>query len=120
MGKPLSTSEIDRLRKMQALFDSPNKGEGQAARDRAASLLKAHDMTLADIPSVLKQQVAPPPRADFLAGFDDWMERAEPGYKARLASEYALKARMEAEYRKAVIAKYGSAQAARKPNAMEL
>jgi hypothetical protein len=53
------------------------------------------------------------------AGFDDYMEKQEPGYKARMAAEQVAKKKEAAAYRKAVIAKYGSEDAAKAPNAME-
>jgi flagellar biosynthesis GTPase FlhF len=43
------TLDIDRLRKVVALYGSPNQGEKLAALDRTESLLKAHGKTFLDL-----------------------------------------------------------------------
>jgi hypothetical protein len=53
------------------------------------------------------------------AHFDDHMEAQEPGYKARRAQERAERKRQWAEYRIAVIAKYGSEDAVKAPTPIE-
>ena len=53
------------------------------------------------------------------ARFDDAMEAEEPGYKARRAQERRERERQWAEYRFAVIAKYGSEDAAKGPTPIE-
>jgi hypothetical protein len=117
-------AEIETLRKVDALTRSPNKGEAQAARSRLASLLQKRSKTEADLQSILNppKPVDPPPSPlgnIFGSGFDDYMEKQEPGYKARMAAEQAAKKKEAAAYRKAVIGKYGSEDAAKAPNAME-
>jgi hypothetical protein len=53
------------------------------------------------------------------ARFDDHMEAREPGYKARKAQERAERERQWAEYRIAVLEKYGSEDVARAPTPIE-
>jgi hypothetical protein len=115
-------AEIETLRKVDALTRSPNKGEAQAARSRLRALLKKLGKTETDLPSILNppKPVEPPssPLGNIFGGFDDYMEKQEPGYKDRMAAEVAAKKKEAAAYRKAVIAKYGSEEAAKTPNAM--
>lgn len=56
-----------------------------------------------------------PSPASAFAGFDDWMETKEPGWKAKQAAERADRSRHQAEERAAVIAQYGSEEAAIAP-----
>jgi hypothetical protein len=79
-----------------------------------------------DLPGILNPPKPTPPTngvhfdfAEIFARVDDEMERKEPGYKSRKAAEQAAKKKEAAAYRKAVIAKYGSEDAAKAPNAME-
>jgi len=56
----------------------------------------------------------PDPSKPF-AGFDDYMESREPGWKAKKAAEYAERERREAEELAAILARYGSEEAALAP-----
>jgi hypothetical protein len=53
--------------------------------------------------------------ADIFAGFDDWMEAKEPGYKARRALERERKERDRRDRAAALIARYGSVEAVLAP-----
>jgi len=56
---------------------------------------------------------------DAFARFADAMEAKEPGYKVRRAQERRERERQWGEYRIAVIAKYGSEDAAKEPTPIE-
>jgi DNA-binding CsgD family transcriptional regulator len=83
-------------------------------------MLQAEGKTFLDLPAVFKSAVAasalrvwsPPSYAEFCARQDDEEEGRNPGHKQRQAGAAAEKRRREAEYRAAVIAKYGSESAA--------
>jgi hypothetical protein len=119
-------AEIETIRKVDALTRSPNKGEAAAARSRLTALLKKRGKTLADLPNILTPPRPTPPTngvhfdfAEMFARVDDEMERKEPGYKANRAAEKAKAEKDWVAYRKMVIREYGSADAAKVPNAME-
>ena len=117
--------DAKKLAKVLALMDSPNPGERDAARERAGAILKAAGKTWRDLPAILgTPPVAPvaaatPVFTDVMRGFDDYMEEKEPGWKAKRAAEQAQKAREQADYRAAVIAKYGSEETALEPIEIE-
>lgn len=122
MTAPLDTA---RLAKLLALASSPVDAEAVAAVRRAGALLKAAGQDWTDIANTLQapasrpvqtEQPRPSPTTtDIFGGFDDWMERKEPGWKAKQAAERAERLRREAEEHDAVVAKYGSADAALAP-----
>lgn len=86
-SKP-SKLDTDRLRKVAALMESgATEGERAAARSRGEAIAAAAGLTLDDALAILGDTPAEP--GGFLAGFEDWMEKREPGHKARAARERA-------------------------------
>lgn len=67
-------------------------------------------MTLKEAMSKLDSQPVPK-SANFFAGFDDWMEEKEPGWKAQRATKRADRERIRAEKRAKALAEYGSRRA---------
>ena len=55
----------------------------------------------------------------FLAGFDDYMERREPGYRARRAMEAAARRQKDSDDLEALIQRYGSREAVLRPSQVE-
>lgn len=111
---------IEKLRKIWALVDSPQAGEAKVARHMAEQMVAEFGYTLADIPALLNQH--PPekrPVHNVFDGFDDFMEREEPGYKARKAQERVEKRVALAAYRELIITRYGSEAAALASTPME-
>jgi hypothetical protein len=81
----------ERLAKIIALWRSTqHDGERQAARAKGERLTKQLGMSFED--AVVADDVHNHPRnGDIFAGFDDFMEAKEPGYKAAAAREKAEK-----------------------------
>ena len=119
------TTDTEKLQKVMALLDSPNAGERMAALVATNKMLTAEGKTWRDLSTILAGGLGPhapaaaPPQADPFGGFDDWMEKQEPGHKVRSTQEHARKAQEQAAYRAAVIARYGSEIAATKPTEIE-
>lgn len=121
------TARLDtaKLGKLLALASSPVDAEAVAAVRKAGALIKAAGQDWTDIANTLQapasrpvqtEQPRPSPTTtDIFGGFDDWMERKEPGWKAKQAAERAARLRREAEEHEAVVAKYGSVDAALAP-----
>ncbi len=110
----------ERLAKIIALWRSTqHDGERQAARAKGKRLAKQLGMSFED--AVVADDVHHHPRnGDIFAGFDDFMEAKEPGYKAAAAREKAEKIAAREARRKAIIERYGSAEAALAPCEREL
>jgi hypothetical protein len=110
----------ERLAKIIALWRSTqHDGERQAARAKGERLTKQLGMSFED--AVVADDVHNHPRnGDIFAGFDDFMEAKEPGYKAAAAREKAEKVAAREARRKAIIERYGSAEAALAPCEREL
>lgn len=86
---PLSNLDTDRLRKVAALMTSgATKGERAAARSRGDAIAAAAGLALDDALSILDTPPTITP-GGFFAGFEDWMEKREPGHKVRAARERA-------------------------------
>jgi Homeodomain-like domain len=111
---------IEKLRKIWALADSPQPGEAKVARQKAEQMVAEAGYTLADVPALLNQ---PPlekrPILNPFDGFDEFMEREEPGYKTTKARERVDKRTALAAYRESIITRYGSEAAALAPTPME-
>jgi hypothetical protein len=110
--------DLDRLAKIWKLTTSPNPGEAASARNRAQATVEREGKTLADIPGLLsaihaaKPTAAPQPNAfNPFAGFDDYMEEKEPGYKAQRARRAAEQQQQEKDELAGLVAKYGSEDA---------
>jgi hypothetical protein len=110
----------DKLAKLLALASSSNDAEALSALRKASGMLKSAGMSFTDVAAKMKapapqpvQTGQPAPSArDIFAGFDDYMEAKEPGWKAKCAAERMERERQLAERKAAVIAKYGSVEAA--------
>lgn len=82
--------DIEKFRKVYALISGgATDGEKAAAKARATVMAKACGLTFAQ--AVSKLDTPKPQPVNFFAGFDDWMEEKEPGYKAKEASARAMR-----------------------------
>lgn len=106
-----SNLDIEKFRKVRLMMDKgATDGERAAAKARAEAMAARAGLTLAQATSRLS---APPAAAsvNFFAGFDDWMEQKEPGWKAQKAAARAGRERDRAMKRAKALAKYGSCHA---------
>ena len=115
MTKPLDPLFI----KVVALMRSTqHEGERASARQRATAIAARCGMTyeeairIHDAPAAAK---AKPAAENPFAGFADWMEEKEPGWKASEAAKRAEKVRAWSIRKAAIIARYGSMEAASAP-----
>ena len=112
MTKPLDP----KFAKVVGLMRSTtHEGERASARTRAAAIAQRCGMTLDE---ALRQHDAPTPTAvprNFMDGFDDWMEAREPGYRAREAEKRCAKVAAWRIRKAAILARYGSEEAALAP-----
>ncbi|KFI27764.1 hypothetical protein CN97_00155 [Haematobacter massiliensis] len=116
-----STLDMEKLRKVRALMQGgKTEGERRAARGRAEALASRAGMTLQqalsrlDAPSPAASQAGNP-----FAGFADWMEEREPGYKAREAARRAEKEARRLARCRELLAVYGSEDAVFAPTDLE-
>ncbi|AUQ97909.1 winged helix-turn-helix domain-containing protein [Phaeobacter inhibens] len=115
-----SKLDIGKLRKVRELMDrGATDGEQAAARAKAERLASDAGMTLAQALSTLDTAPSGPTVRDLFAGFDDWMESREPGYKARAAAERAEKERKRLARCQELLRQYGSEDAVFAPTAIE-
>jgi DNA-binding CsgD family transcriptional regulator len=113
--------DIDKLRKVAALMDSPSEGERSAAMERTRKMLAAAGKSFRDLPELLALRPSAPTFApsagpifnweDISRKVDDDMERAHPGYKAEQARQRAERAQQRAIFKVDIIRKYGSEEA---------
>ncbi|MEI4471506.1 helix-turn-helix domain-containing protein [Frigidibacter sp. MR17.24] len=89
MSARMSTLDTDKLRKVRALMDGgKTAGERLAAKTKAEGIAARAGMTLQAALSTLDSK--PTAQApNIFAGFDDWMEAKEPGWKAKQARQRA-------------------------------
>ena len=124
----MSILDAERFAKVLALASSNMDGEALAALRKANAMLQSAGMSFIDIAERLKEgrpaavhyeHTASPPQAptfaDIFAGYDDRMEEKQPGWKAKQAAERAERDRKRVEFRKGVLEKYGSEEAALAP-----
>lgn len=110
MVPPMDSSalDLDRLAKVRALMSGgATEGERAAARKRAEAMACRAGLSLEAAMSKLDGQPRPEP-VNFFAGFDDWMEEKEPGYKARKAAAKAKRDAREDRRRAEILAAYGT------------
>jgi hypothetical protein len=80
---------IEKLRKVAALMDSPSEGERSAAMERTRKMLADAGKGFRDLPELLGGRIggksaepasAPQssPFRDIFSGFDNWMEEKQP------------------------------------------
>lgn len=109
-GAP-STLDRDKLRKVHALMTrGATAGERQAARAQAEALAARAGMTLAEALSRLDAP-APASTTNFFAGFDDWMEAREPGWKAAKGERLSERERRRLARCRELRAEFGSEEA---------
>ncbi|AGT08123.1 helix-turn-helix domain-containing protein [Paracoccus aminophilus] len=114
-----SKLDTEKLLKLRALMErGATEGERAAARSRAEVLAAKAGLTLSAALSTLDATPAPQP-SSFFAGFDDWMEAKEPGYKAREAVRRAEKEAKRRARCKELLALYGSVDAVFEPTPLE-
>lgn len=106
-----STLDRDKLRKIHALMTrGATAGERQAARIKAEAVAARAGMTLAEALSRLDAP-APASTTNFFAGFDDWMEAREPGWKAAKAERLSERERKRLARCRELLAELGSEEA---------
>ncbi len=119
----------DRLGKLLAMASSDNDGEALAALRKAKDMLADAGLDFKDVADRVRGSATPAVqfgRGKASAGsghasfnFDDFMEAKDPGWKTKRAKEQAERERGEAERRAAIVAKYGSIEAAVRRSAWE-
>lgn len=110
----MDAKEIERLKKLKALFDSPNKGEADNAKAAAATLLKKHGKVLADMDQVLAGQVAQPEGIK-IPSFGEFLRQKDPAAYERWCGEQIDKQKKDIKDRAEVIVRYGSVEAVLAP-----
>lgn len=111
-----SSLDMDKLRKVRALMDGgKTPAERTAARTKAETIAARAGMTLKAALSRLDAPAQPQPE-NFFAGFDDWMEAKEPGYKAREARRRAEKEAARLARCRDLLAEFGSEDAVFAPS----
>ncbi|WP_323715654.1 hypothetical protein [Paracoccus aminovorans] len=111
--------DTTKLRKLRALIDrGATAGERKAARAQATLVAAKAGLTLAKALAQLDAPVQPQP-GNFFAGFDDWMEEREPGYKAREAARRAEEEALRQARCRELLAVYGSEDAVFAPTEPE-
>ncbi len=115
-----STLDTGKLRKVRELMDrGATAGERAAARAKAERLATQARLTLQQALSTLDTPPSSPTFRDMFAGFDDFMERKEPGYKTRAAAERAEKERKRLARCRELLRQYGSEEAVFAPSEIE-
>lgn len=114
-----SKLDIEKLRKVRALMEGgKTEGERQAARAKAEALAARAGLTLQ---AALSKMDTPtkPQSGNMFAGFDDWMEAKEPGWKAEQARRRADREAKRLARCRELLAEYGSEKAVFAPNDLE-
>ena len=114
-----STLDREKLRKLRALMQGgKTEGERRAAKGKAEALAARAGLSLGAALSKLDAPAQAQP-GNFFAGFEDWMEEKEPGYKARTAQRRAQREAERLARCQELLARYGSEEAVFAPTAME-
>jgi hypothetical protein len=132
--------DTDKFAKVMARASSGYDGERlNSMRLAEAQLVKDLGLTFADIANQLRDSGSAQPAAQStaksaaqpaaqsaqaatanpFAGFDDWMEKEEPGWKAKETAKRAERRRQRAAEQAEVIARYGSKEAVLAPCSRE-
>lgn len=120
MNAHASTLDTDKLRKLKALMDGgKTPGERRAAETKAAILASRAGLTLKHALSKLDRPTPQPVQDNPFAGFADWMEAKEPGWKARDAAERAEKEAKRLARCREILAEYGGKEAVFAPSETE-
>lgn len=120
MNAHASTLDTDKLRKLKALMDGgKTPGERRAAETKAAILASRAGLTLKQALSKLDRPTPQPVQDNPFAGFADWMEAKEPGWKARNAAERAEREARRIARCREILAEYGDEDAVFAPSEIE-
>lgn len=113
--------DTEKFAKIYSLMNSTTyDGEREAARDRAEAVACAAGMTFEEAVDVISAPASPPTDAaptmqNPFAGFADYMEKHEPGYKARVAEEARQREEARLKEQADLIERYGSEDAVMAP-----
>jgi len=122
-GDTVESKKLDteKFAKIYSLMNSTTyDGEREAARDRAEAVACAAGMTFDEAVEVISTSEkslaeAEPEWKHPFAGFTDYMESKEPGYKAKMAEEARQREESRLEERSELIKRYGSEDAIMAP-----
>lgn len=120
MNAAPSKLDTEKFRKVHTpMRGGATEGERAAAKARAEAMAQRAGMTLAQAMSSLDiaPQSAP---GNIFAGFDDWMEKKEPGYKAKEAAKRAARDVRDNARRAEVLATFNTEEALFARNEQEL
>lgn len=107
-----SILDIPKFLKVQRLVtEGATEGERAAAKARARAMAVSAGMTLKQAEKAAASVKSAPDPANFFAGFDDWMEEREPGYKAKRAQQAAIQEAQRKLDLQRIIRHYGSVDA---------
>ncbi len=105
-----SNLDIEKFRKVHALVSGgATAGERAAAKARACKIAERAGMTFAQ--AVSKLDTKKPESVNFFAGFDDWMEARQPGYKAKEATARAERETARQKRCRELLQEFGSEEA---------
>ncbi len=113
--------DTEKFAKIYSLMNSTTyDGEREAARDRAEAVACAAGMTFEEAVDVISAPASSPSDAaptmqNPFAGFADYMEKHEPGYKARAAEEARQREEARLKEQAELIERYGSEDAVMAP-----
>ncbi|MDG3578367.1 MULTISPECIES: winged helix-turn-helix domain-containing protein [Rhizobium] len=103
--------DTDKFRKVAALITGgATEGERASAKARAEAIAGRAGMTLKQAMAKIDSKPAPK-SANFFEGFDDWMEKREPGHKARQAQKNADRQSRKAMRRAEILKTFGTMKA---------
>lgn len=109
--------DAEKFVKIYNLMNStPFDNERDIAKSKAEALANAAGLSFEDAVQVAcsvecKDNCASASTHNPFEGFADWMEKQEPGYKARAAEEYRRKQEADMKERCELIDRYGSEEA---------
>lgn len=113
-----SNLDIEKFRKVYALVTGgATAGERIAAKARANKLAAKAGLSFNDAVSRLDAPKSKP--VNFFAGFDDWMEERQPGYKTQKAREKSERDIREASRRSEILKEFGTVKAFLDPTPLE-
>lgn len=119
-GSRLPTLDMGKLRKVQALMHGgKTEGERQVARSKAETLAAKAGRALQEALSRLDTPSQPQP-GNIFAGFDDWMEAKEPGWKVEQAARRADREATRLARCRELLAEHGSEEAVFAPTDIEV
>lgn len=106
------TLDVEKFAKIYNLMNSTTyDGEREAARDRAEAVACAAGMTFDEAVEVISMPESAPAQKDFITDLTDFLEKQEPGYKARVAEEARQREEARVKEQADLIERYGSEDA---------